>query len=425
MQFINRFADHINTTFTPDRVHGILDVFQDMFDPEIQRQRKRWPGSAGAYESRIDRMRRFTDRRPGYVRTHIRTKFKLSGDLKVALSVEPAGAGAIKINSKMIEDFPWEGVYFENIPIPVSAVPSSGYRFVAWSDARLGGASRAIINSNMDFNIVAQFEPFVAENAVVVINEINYNSGRDFQAKDWIELHNRSQATLSLAGWSLTDGQPEHDYVFPDNAVIPAHGYSVIARDTRQFNAVYSNVGFVYGNLQFDLSNAGEFVQLEDADGVLIDSLTFDDSPPWPVNADGEGFTLELQSPQLDNNEPEHWSASAVYGGTPGRSNSVVAGVKSIASIQPTAFRLFQNYPNPFNASTIIGYELPQASRVQVAIFDVLGRRVAMLVDSRQEAGAHQINWTADAAGGIYFYRLEANSGAGIFREAKKMVIVR
>ena len=423
--FINRFADHLNTTFQPERVHHILDQFQEMFDSQISRQRKRWPGSVGAYHDRLQRMRTFADRRLTYVRSHIRKYFKLQGLLNVTLDVDPAGAGRIQINSKTIAEFPWAGVYFEDIPVTLTAIPNVGCRFVGWSDARLGASRVARLKTRTDAKIIARFEPYEGDNHDVLINEINYNSGRDFPAKDWIELVNTSDATISLAGWQASDGDAGHVFTFPVDAFIPAKGYAVISRDTTHFNAVYSNVDNVYGNLEFDLSNAGEFVVLSDDAGAVIDSLTFDDAPPWPVDADGEGFTLELKHPHFNNNDPANWSASAVIGGTPGRSNSVVARVETKRAVSPQAFRLAQNYPNPFNPTTTIRYNLPAKAHVRLIVFDVLGRQVQTLVDKRQPAGQYSISWTANLPSGLYFYRLEAETERRLFSETKKMLLVR
>ena len=78
----------------------------------------------------------------------------------------------------------------------------------------------------------------------------------------------------------------------------------------------------------------------------------------------------------------------------------------------PAGFALGQNYPNPFNPSTVIPYQLPTAASVRLEVFNVLGQRVATLVDGEQAAGAHTAVWTAtDEAGksvsaGVYIYRL-------------------
>ncbi|MFC1547268.1 YCF48-related protein [Candidatus Neomarinimicrobiota bacterium] len=73
----------------------------------------------------------------------------------------------------------------------------------------------------------------------------------------------------------------------------------------------------------------------------------------------------------------------------------------------PTAFHLYQNYPNPFNPATTIRYELPQAAQVTLAIYDLLGREVATLVDGYIQPGTHEAVWDAGSfPSGIYLARL-------------------
>jgi hypothetical protein len=95
-------------------------------------------------------------------------------------------------------------------------------------------------------------------------------------------------------------------------------------------------------------------------------------------------------------------------------------GVKS--EPMPASFDLSQNYPNPFNPTTTIRYQLPSASRVTLAVFDVLGREVAVLVDGERGAGAHIAEWNAEGnASGVYFYRISAGS----FVMTKKLLLLR
>ena len=85
----------------------------------------------------------------------------------------------------------------------------------------------------------------------------------------------------------------------------------------------------------------------------------------------------------------------------------------------PTDFALGQNYPNPFNPSTVIPYQLPAAGHVRLDVFNVLGQRLATLVDAERSAGAHTAQWDGtDAAGravgaGVYIYRLSSGGMAG------------
>ena len=85
----------------------------------------------------------------------------------------------------------------------------------------------------------------------------------------------------------------------------------------------------------------------------------------------------------------------------------------------PSDFALGQNYPNPFNPSTVIPYQLPTAAHVRLEVFNLLGQRLATLVDAEQAAGIHTAQWDAtDAAGravgaGVYIYRLSSGESDG------------
>jgi len=95
--------------------------------------------------------------------------------------------------------------------------------------------------------------------------------------------------------------------------------------------------------------------------------------------------------------------------------------------VPSAALTLHQNHPNPFNPSTTISYYLPERSRVRIAVYDVLGRVVTVLVDGEEGMGPHSVHWNGlDSGGssvpaGLYLYRLEA----GKMRLSKKMIVVR
>jgi hypothetical protein len=103
---------------------------------------------------------------------------------------------------------------------------------------------------------------------------------------------------------------------------------------------------------------------------------------------------------------------------------SIFSSVDSLGngSSLPTVFALRQNYPNPFNPTTQISYDLPQRSRVDLGVFNVLGQRVATLVNAEQSAGSYHVTWDGtDAVSGIYFFRLTADN----YVSTKKMVLLK
>lgn len=94
----------------------------------------------------------------------------------------------------------------------------------------------------------------------------------------------------------------------------------------------------------------------------------------------------------------------------------------------PKEFALRQNFPNPFNPATTIQFSVPTKCRVKLAIFNLLGQRVAELVNEEMNSGSYERTWNANVASGMYFYRLEAVSASdpGIrYVEVKKMVLLR
>lgn len=91
-------------------------------------------------------------------------------------------------------------------------------------------------------------------------------------------------------------------------------------------------------------------------------------------------------------------------------------------SNNPSNYFLGQNYPNPFNPNTLIQYGLPKAAQVRINLYNISGQKVVVLVDERQEAGYHSVDFNAGSlAGGIYFYKIEAND----FSQTKKMILVK
>jgi hypothetical protein len=88
----------------------------------------------------------------------------------------------------------------------------------------------------------------------------------------------------------------------------------------------------------------------------------------------------------------------------------------------PVSFDLGANYPNPFNGSTIINYQLPQSSHIQIVIYDVLGRTIDTILDETKEAGYHQVTWNSpNQPSGIYFYRMITDE----FSKTSKMLYLK
>ena len=105
-----------------------------------------------------------------------------------------------------------------------------------------------------------------------------------------------------------------------------------------------------------------------------------------------------------------------------GGGDSLVTGIMNDAPLIPGDFVVFQNYPNPFNANTTIRFILPKAGDVELAIYDMLGRKIEVIIDEYMEAGIHNVDFDASSlSSGVYFYRLQAGDVA----ETKRMVLLK
>jgi Zinc carboxypeptidase/Secretion system C-terminal sorting domain len=102
--------------------------------------------------------------------------------------------------------------------------------------------------------------------------------------------------------------------------------------------------------------------------------------------------------------------------------NPITTGISKNGNDIPSEYNLYQNYPNPFNPATTINYDLPNSGFVKLAVYNVLGKEIAVLVNEKQSAGKYVVQWDASSyPSGVYFYRIIA----GDFTETKKMVMIK
>lgn len=139
----------------------------------------------------------------------------------------------------------------------------------------------------------------------------------------------------------------------------------------------------------------------------------------YPVTITAVGMDLKLEDAINGSYVKADISAGNSYVLT--NSNISVLKVGSDA-ITPAAYSLEQNYPNPFNPSTTIKFAIPEVSNVKLTIYNILGQKVAELVNSTLEAGSYTFNWNAmNVASGLYFYELNTNN----FTAIKKMTLLK
>lgn len=182
----------------------------------------------------------------------------------------------------------------------------------------------------------------------LLIDELMYHPASEELSEQWLELYNPGNVPQDISGWSFTKGI---SYTFPAGTVVEAGSYLVVASDVEAFGLAYPDVENVVGNWSGNLSKNGEKVELANAAGVVICSVSYSNQGDWArreltheeiYNRDGWswncehaglGKSAELVNPRLPLSLGQNWESSRVAGGTPGRANSVSENLETQAPL--------------------------------------------------------------------------------------------
>ncbi len=153
----------------------------------------------------------------------------------------------------------------------------------------------------------------------VILNEIYYHPVVGSETAEHVELFNRGSSTVNLGGWSLRGGI---EFFFTAGTELAPGDYLILTKSVSDFEIAFPTATVTaLGGYDGWLSDKGETIALLTPDQLLADEVSYLDRGLWPEGPDGEGSSLELRNPWLDNSWPESWAAS-MPGGSPGRANS-------------------------------------------------------------------------------------------------------
>jgi hypothetical protein len=485
-QFINRFADQMNTAFRPERIRHVIDEMADVLRPEILEHVQRWkqPGSVDSWNSQVEVMRQFASARTTEVRRHIRNYFNITALESLTVASSDPTAGKLYVNSIELspsttgidpDPLPWTGVYFQNIPVTVRAEPVRGYRFSHWEgiagtpvtpEIYLPMSATTSVTAVFEVDPEAEFMPeaydfsdgsyvfeswaadapagtFPAHMAFVYMDEAD--PGLDSQIEDFTNgVYNLDSRTringlgddgFAFINTSNEDGNPGYPGVRLGGAILALNTLGRKDIDVEWEGKTILPNSRVYNiRLQYRIGDEGLFKDVLDQGGNPVEYLRNPDeghtqqlSPVrLPAEVDNKvyiqllwryyytGVELDPESGQRSQLAVSRIIAAATgeVVGVSGESNDAI----------PEKYLLHQNYPNPFNPSTQIRFELPEANNVRLAVYDILGREVELLVDERLNPGVHTVNLDAsNLSGGVYIYRLRTEN----FVQSKRMLYVK
>ena len=355
--YITRYMDLMNTTFKEEEMIGVLEDIEYAITPDMPQHIERWGGSMDEWQDNVQKIKDFIIDRIDYIPGGLNDCYNLTGPYNITLNVEPEGAGQIQLNSITVDtnDYPWSGSYNGGITMLLGAEQNNAdYVFDHWELDNHSVVDANAINTSFFLeqaeNVTAVFS--YEGGSEIIINEINYKDSPGFEVKDWVELYNNSDISVDISGWVFKDSDDLHEFIIPSGTVMPAGSYIVLAQSLADFQTYYPDVSPVLGDFEFGLSGGGELIRLYDNSEVLVDSVDYDDEDPWPTQADGNGPTLELIAPDLDNDEGENWDACAAPGfeyGTPASLNNDCSlgtdeVVTMMSKVKRSSFRIPATY---------------------------------------------------------------------------------
>ncbi len=403
--YISRYIDLLNTAFTDGFMLPMLDSMAQIIAPEIPRHAERWGGSPEQWQTNIQKIRDFITTRNSVIWGGLADCYNLTGPYDVVIDLQPEGAGQVKINSLQLGQYPWTGTYFSGIDVKLMAIENNpSYEFDRWilkHHTVFPADTAQVVSLGLlePDSVIALFKPRVFSDSLV-INEINYNSADSFNPGDWVEFYNPHDYPLNITGWTFKDEDDQHMFIFPQGTVVDSRGYLVVSEDTEVFSGLFPLVDNVAGNMDFGLSGSGELIRLFDVSGTLVDTVRYDDKYPWPTGPDGNGPTLELIHPALDNALASSWAASAVHG-TPGEINGTQIGTPSLPQADALSCRI---WPNPFTDQAVISVRTDMDhGGAECILYDMFGQALKHI--HSQESWEFSISRN-NLPAGIYVFRI-------------------
>ncbi len=247
------------------------------------------------------------------------------------------------------------------------------------------------------------------------ITELHYNPLASYVANDtvpgkefeFIEFKNTGDNWLNLSGLVLDSAI---HYTFPDMEMLGPGQFYVIASGSSTF---YARYGFAASGIYSgSLANGGETIVLQDFQGNTILHFHYDDADPWPLGADGEGYSLVSveYEPSGNPGDPDYWRNSSAPNGSPFANDPYPAGILAETG-SPEGIRI---YPNP--ASSTIKISLDQASEKQLLKISLYNPSGILLYQSEIENHSQLHLEELGISSGVYFIRVLTGGFAGSSR---------
>lgn len=322
--FINRYADLMNYTFRKQRMYDLTDTIVKILKPEMARHKGRWGNqTVTTWENYYvnDKFKGFIRDRHEHARGHVVEVFDLVKPVELHFEAYPDNSGHIHINTIYPEYMPFDGVYFDPVPITIEALPAPGFEFSYWKNQDSTWycdepVFQGVFNDNDTLIAVYSGNPDTSQ---IVISEIMHSPHNDVNCGDWLELYSADDEPVDVSEWEI---QINNDIICIDKDITILPGeYLVFASDTIAFKNVYGDDNYLIEVPDLELRDMETSIELLDNYHNRINGLRYDVFEPWPDNTRFTGRTLELVDVDVNPEISENW-INGCLGGSPGAAHS-------------------------------------------------------------------------------------------------------
>lgn len=399
--FINSFADMLNTLWIKSDLNSLIDKMKNDISSEIPNHFKRWGANPNVWANNVNELYSFASQRPAVVRQFVKNYYGLSGTYYILLNVSDVAHGSIKLNTIQPEKYPWQGIYFNNVPVTLTAIPNRGYRFVRWEEDVESTQETISLTRKEITSVKAVFEKDDTYAGVIHINELFYANVDGETPHDWIELYNSTSGPVDLSGWIIKDNDDTHQFELPEGTTIKANDYLVVCNDKSLFGNFYNISNNTTGDLGFGLSGTSDCVRLYDQQKLLIDSLYYSN----PFSDRGKEFSYQ----RIIEGGISRWYATTDFGTPLALNNkgtiSSVAEQKLISGSEVVVF------PNPFSDHLNISFRLANRGNVSIRLLSQNGMVIQQMKDVSFESGEHIVEWNQEGQmnQGLYILIIETD----------------
>lgn len=456
-EFINRFADLMNTSFLPSRVVEMIDGMKSVIEPEMLEHISRWkaPGTIDNWQYFLNVERTFANERAGFQRAHIRSQFGITSNIDATLNVSNDAHGYIKINTIDIKPgtpgisatpYPWTGVYFSNIPVTLTAIAKPGYVFSNWTGGSSSTNATITITSASSFGVTAVFvaEPIPTSQPIyfwmmnsVIPNNIPLETLATTYEPGGIEGVIQYQSCLvgypftpaDLLNWRKASMERRNsptdiNYIPLANNDLPfasSDMKGVQIKEPLQSGSLGNTMVFnfsTFGKKDIKLSFAA-INELTNATGIILDYSLNAGDPVWitdglasstlPLTNTYQLFNIDFTNITAASNNANfririRFTGANMTVDTGARisfNNIAVYGTQLPLAVDENSKQLFAIYPNPVSdVLNVVG--LYQAGNMNFKIFSIDGKQI--------KSGSienSQLN-LSDLSRGLYLLQIES-----------------